>query len=267
MGYWTNIDGVLKSISVGNSSNIWGYNANNEIFKKSDSIEGNWQGIPSPLGELSSENITSLSCGDDGHVLLCLSNQRIFRWIHQIQNWQPFPSTCGLTKVNVGNNYNIWGINDAGTGWIYTMDAVFLNTQNTEPLLDVSVGSDGSAIVLGNTKTIYRYLNPERRKDDTVYRKIEGISNVIEIATSTEAMMLAITDDARAPRLQIYRGENMWAEFPFKDINGNQIPEKIEKVSIGADGTIIGLTDNTAGPSNIWQYIPYYGQPPTPPTD
>ena len=79
MGYWTNIDGVLKSISVGNSSNIWGYNANNEIFKNIAIIEGHRQGIPSPLGELNSENITSLPYGDDGHVLLCLSNQRIFR--------------------------------------------------------------------------------------------------------------------------------------------------------------------------------------------
>ena len=90
---------------------------------------------------------------------------------------------------------------------------------------------------------------------------------MIEIATSTEAMMLAITDDPRPPRLQIYRGENMWAEFPFKDIHGNQITEKLKKVSVGADGTIIGLTDNTAGPSNIWQYIPYDGQHLTPPTE
>ncbi|MEZ4720442.1 MAG: tectonin domain-containing protein [Flavobacteriales bacterium] len=253
MGYWTNIDGVLSSVSVGNSMNIWGFNPGGTIYRRSFNTDRAWipcQALPEEA------TINSLSVGDDGHILACDSQSYIYRWDPINQNWHQF-ADGRVSKINVGNNYNIWGINDAGTGWIYTMDCVFLNTGNTEPLIDVSVGSDGSAVVLGNTKTIYRYIPPSRRTSTEVYRAIGGISQVDDIATADESFMLALTSAPGTARLQRYVGENYWVEFPFKDIHGNDISERITKISLGGDGTIIALTDNMSGTSNIYQYIPY----------
>jgi len=55
------------------------------------------------------------------------------------------------------------------------MDAVFLNTQNTEPLLDVSGGSDGSAIVLGNTGSGQSFNNMQPYIAMTYIIALQGV--------------------------------------------------------------------------------------------
>jgi hypothetical protein len=67
MSSWQQIDGKLKQISVGSASQIWGVNANDQIYQR---VGNGWQNI--------SGSLKHVSVGADGTVWGVNANDDIF---------------------------------------------------------------------------------------------------------------------------------------------------------------------------------------------
>jgi N-acetylmuramoyl-L-alanine amidase len=138
-GYiWTQLEGRLKQISVGNANHVWGVNGTNAIYRWTGSA---WIQVDGTLKQV--------SIGNDGDVWGVTVNDDIYRrtgntWI-QISG--------KLKQISVGNANNVWGVNDSnaiyrwtGSGWI----------QVAGKLKYVSVGNDGDVWGINLQADIYR---------------------------------------------------------------------------------------------------------------
>ena len=100
---WNQIAGSLKQISVGNASNVWGVNSDDEIYRRSGN---SWTQVSGALKHVSVAN--------DGTVWGVNDDDEIYRW-----NGGAWDQVAGaLKQISVSSASLVWGVNSADR--IYT---------------------------------------------------------------------------------------------------------------------------------------------------
>jgi len=105
---WTMIPGNLAQISVGSATNVWGVsshlNSQGNVFQYNNN--GGWTHVTGP-------QLTHISVGGDGVVMGVDADDNVFVYDHADNEWQ---SVCGsLNYIEVGSQSHIWGIGEEGT--------------------------------------------------------------------------------------------------------------------------------------------------------
>lgn len=159
---WTQVTGTpanLKQISCGTaslgaSSNLWGVNADDEIFRAVFDNTGkitSWQKVNGSL--------KWVSAAGDGTVYGVNSVNAVFKYTGT-NSWKPVAGT--LTQVSVGDVSRIWGINEDGDIFEYIFNNGESGFQPVEGnLINIAAGGDGVVYGVGQGGIVYYYDNQD----------------------------------------------------------------------------------------------------------
>ena len=135
---WTQMPGSLAQVSVGSATQMWGVQANQQIWRWNGS---GWTQIPGYL--------VCVSVGSDATVWGVNANQQIYR--RDGDDWTLIPGT--LVQISVGSATNVWGVNASdrvyrwnGSDWDQVADG----------LMYVSAAADGSVWGVKRTGQVWR---------------------------------------------------------------------------------------------------------------
>ncbi|NRD72795.1 hypothetical protein HQQ94_05935 [Shewanella sp. VB17] len=99
---WQLVDGMLTDIGVDKTGNVWGINANGQLFTRSG-IEGNWL--------LVDDQLTSIAVQENGWVWGVKNNGAIYtRTSNVSEPWQSVPLDDSARDVAMGPNGSLWVI-------------------------------------------------------------------------------------------------------------------------------------------------------------
>lgn len=250
MGYWIQeSDGYLQHITVARSGVVWGTNKSealrDDIYKKTND-GGGWKLMP-PLPNTDLPlYISSISCASDGTIMVTDIDQGIYRWYEHSLCWLPFP-IARMKLISVGSANHIWGKGIDDLPYEYTGDGIFAAHQNVGPIFNLSVGNDGTVLVVTTDGTIYRYLGNEE------FRKLEGLQAKIIKVIAANAIYATDVNNI----LHKYVGEGIWHPVPLNDIHGNPLANQyVMDFDFADDGTAYIVLGQPADQPNIYCYIP-----------
>ena len=198
---WTQMSGNLAQVSVGSASQMWGVQANQQIWQWNGS---GWTQIPGYM--------VCVSVGADGTVWAVNANQEIFR--RDGGNWTKVPGS--LVQISVGNAGNVWGVDASdhifrwnGSAWDQIQGA----------LMYVSAAGDGSVWGVQRNGQVWR------RDNNIIWTAIDGAMANVAVGSATNVW--AVNGNG-----QVYqRALSSWTE----------LPGPMKQVSVGADGTVLGV--------------------------
>ena len=163
-------EGLLKQVSVGSSSRIWGVNDKDEIYQR----DGNgWQIV--------SGKLKHVSVGSDGTVWGVNASNNIYR--RSGSGWTKISGK--LKQISVGNKNHIWGVNAqnhiyrrTGNKW----------TKMPGKLKHVSAGKDGSVWGVNASNAIYRW-------NGSSWTKVAGALKQVSVGDANNIWGVNAKDD------------------------------------------------------------------------
>jgi len=203
----TAIDGKLTQIAVGNAQQIWGVNANDQIYRRTGA---GWTQMPGAA--------VNVSAAADGTAWVVNRAGNIYQWTGA--DWRQVSGS--LTQVSVGSANLVWGVNAndqifrwlGGDSW----------EQITGAAVNVSVAADGAVWIVSRNGNIYQWTGAG-------WRQVSG--SLKQVSVGSASAVWSVNANA-----QVYRwlGGDSW----------EQITGSLKWVSVGNDGTVMGATpDNT----------------------
>jgi hypothetical protein len=132
---WTKVEGLLKQISVGSKTDIWGVNAYNEV----------WQ-VTTAGWKLQPGRMTHVAVAKGGGAVVAIDAQGTpYQW-DGINKWNRMPNApTALTKIEIGRPGNIWGLGKFGEIYQWMPSWNGWRTANANGALkNISVGIDGT---------------------------------------------------------------------------------------------------------------------------
>jgi len=159
-GEWLQVKGNMKQVAVGSRGgepNVWGLNAQGDIFRYQN---GSWQQVPG--------NLSQVSAGASGSVWGVNSAGQIWRW-NGNGAWEQIAG--GLVQVSAGAPDHVWGVNSAGQIWRWNGSAW---DQISGGLKQISVGASGDVWGVNDAGQIWQ------RSNDT-WVQVEGSLTLIEL--------------------------------------------------------------------------------------
>ncbi|MCK6211640.1 hypothetical protein KZX45_13910 [Georgenia sp. EYE_87] len=202
--YWLPLHGALKHVSVSASGEVWGVNANDQIYRLNASSL-TWEQMPGALAQVSSGSevwgvnaedeiyrwngsswtqvsgaLKHVSVGDDGTVWGVNAEDEIYRW-----NGSSWTQVSGaLKQISVADTSTVWGVNAEdeiyrwnGSSW----------TQVSGALKHVSVAADGSVVGVNADDKIYRYLG------DSQWEQLPG--SLKQVSASSAAVQWGVNHE------------------------------------------------------------------------
>jgi virginiamycin B lyase len=220
MARWSGIAGALNQISVGSTTNVWGVNAANQIFRYSGNDNNPWIQIPGSL--------IDVAVAADGTVWGVNIGNAIYRYSNG--SWTIIPGA--LKQITVGSATNVWGGNAANQIFRYSGDDNNPWIQIPGSLIDVAVAADGTVWGVNTGNAIFRY------NSNGSWTVIPGALKHISVGSATNVWGVNA-----ANQIFRYSGDdnNPWI----------QIPGSLTDVSAAADGTVWGV--DAAG--NILRFL------------
>lgn len=254
MGYWIQeSNGYLQQIMVADSRNIWGTNKidsahlKDTIFKKIDE-DGGWQIMPYLPNNEPLVYVQSISGSEDGVIMLTDLDNIVYRWYEYGLRWDFFPILT-MRRISVGSSKYIWGLGMDNYPQEYFGELNFVSRKGnlTVPVTNLSVGKDGTVIVVDENGSLYRYQGNNNYTSLT-------FGNVQKIKVNSASSIYALTKDHT---LHKYIGENIWHPIALNDKDGNPLGNPyVMDFDVANDETFYILLGQPNTQPNIYRYIP-----------
>jgi virginiamycin B lyase len=202
---WTQMSGNLAQVSVGSATQMWGVQANQQV----------WQWSGSGWTQILGQQLVDVSVGSDGTVWGVNASGQIYR--RDNNNWTLIPG--GLVQISVGSATNVWGVNASdqiyrwnGSGW----------DQVPGGLMYVSAAADGSVWGVQRNAQVWR-------RDGSTWTQVDG--SLANIAVGSANNVWGVNGDGKVYQ----RTGTTWTEMPGP----------MKQVAAGADGTVLGVNAGT----------------------
>ncbi len=237
--HWDIMPGSLSQISVANADNVWGVNAEGNVYSWHDEAYS-WNQISG----LSSQ-VVWVSVGNDGTVWAVDINQNEYEY--QDNNfWRLSPpqNSPNLIQISVRNSNEVWGIVEHISGnsniYLYQNNSWrALGSNAPGDVISLSVASDGAVFGVNSNAQIYRRIT------DNNWQLYEG--DLAQIAVGDQDNVWAVDKQERIVRL--VSNPNAW----------QRISASLTQVSAAADGTVWGINANKQiyhyQGNNSWQQL------------
>jgi hypothetical protein len=163
---------------------------------------------------------STLAIGADGSVFGLDAGGNILRWSNRKKQFDSFPGT--LLRLSVDKDGHPWGV--SALGRVFRHDGTRWRQIYNATASDISVGFDGTVLVINAAGRLYRLNDTQTR-----FEPIPGTSALL-VATGPDGTPWTIRTDKRVQRCDV---------TPCK-----VYPQKAKAISVGPDGSVFIVSDS-----------------------
>lgn len=244
------VPGHLKQVEIGQAfnSNIWGINAQNEVFRY------NWE---TQTYEQFYWTLAQIAVDTTGREVWGLTpDQEILRFDSDTQTFQVVPGY--LAQIAISNG-NVWGLNAAQEIFVYKRDTGEFQ-QVPGRLVQIAAGYN-SVWGLNSSGEIFRFDPVARRFQQIPGRLTQitvskfqdgavwGLNANNEIFALDAATMRFVQVEGRLVKLAVGRAGSVWGLNAAHEIywfnpaiaGFQQMPGELASLSVGLDGFVMGI--------------------------